>query len=127
KPRVMERIRQARMNDVVFAMASDAVWTPTGIPGIETRRLFHDELEDRLTMLVRMAAGTTYPGHLHAADEDCSVVEGDVTLNDVTLNGGDFVRAKAGSVHRIVSTVDGCLLLIVASPHDELIPAADLS
>ncbi|MBI3447431.1 MAG: cupin domain-containing protein [Acidobacteria bacterium] len=127
RARVVERIQQAKQSDVVFALARDAVWTPTGIDGIETRRLFHDEADDRMTMLVRMAAGTTYPGHRHTEDEDCYVIEGDLTLNEVKLKGGDYVRANAGSLHRIVSTEKGCLLLIVASAHDELIgdgPAA---
>lgn len=122
RARMFQRIRRMKQDEFVFAPASGAEWLPSGIPGIETRRLFHDAASDRLTMLVRMAPGSSYPAHRHSADEDCYVIEGDLTLNGVRMRAGDFVRAAAGSVHHFVSTERGCLLFIAAASHDELIP-----
>ncbi len=100
--------------------AADAVWEPTGIPGIETRRLFVDAPRNQMTMLVRMAAGTSYPRHVHAAPEECLVLEGDLHVGDEVLHAGDYQRAAPGSKHPVQSTEGGCLLMIVSSLSDEL-------
>jgi len=46
--------------------ADEGVWEGVGIEGISVKRLFADAERQRVTMLVRMAAGTISPGHRHA-------------------------------------------------------------
>jgi len=106
-----------------FALLRDeeGAWEPTRFAGVEARRLFVDAANDRVTMLVRMAAGSRYPGHVHAGPEDCYVVRGDLRSGDFRMCAGDFKRAAAGSVDGIQSTEGGCLLLIVSSLRDELV------
>lgn len=113
-------------SDIVdgFALvrSTTASWEPTGIEGVDVKQLFVDRVNDRATMLVRMAPGTVYPGHRHAAFEECFVVQGDLRIgDDVEMNAGDYQRAEKGSVHPAQSTRGGCLLLIVSSFSDELI------
>jgi anti-sigma factor ChrR (cupin superfamily) len=103
-------------------LAQDAVWEPTGVAGVETRRLFVDRANDRATMLIRMAPGASYPSHVHANAEECYVIEGDLRVAETHLKAGDYQRAGSGSLHPIQSTDHGCLLLIVSSLHDELVP-----
>ena len=98
----------------------DAAWEPTAIPGIEVRRLFVDHDADRVTMLVRMAPGTSYPAHRHGGPEDCYVIDGDLQVGDLVMRAGDYQRAAPGSGHVIQSTTGGCVLLINSSLHDEL-------
>jgi putative transcriptional regulator len=98
----------------------DAGWEPTAIAGIEVRRLFVDHGADRVTMLVRMAPGSSYPAHRHGGPEDCYVIEGDLQVGDLAMRAGDYQRAASGSGHVIQSTTGGCLLLISSSLHDEL-------
>jgi anti-sigma factor ChrR (cupin superfamily) len=74
-------------------------------------------------MLVRMAPGSSYPPHLHASSEECFVVEGDLHVgDDLVMNAGDYQRAHGGSVHPVQYTEGGCVLFIMSSLHDELIP-----
>jgi quercetin dioxygenase-like cupin family protein len=95
---------------------------PTHIEGIAVRRLSVDPVGDRVTMLVRMAAGTAYPAHRHGGAEECYVLEGDLSIGDSThMKAGDFQRMDRGSVHAVQSTRGGCLLLITSSRHDELL------
>lgn len=107
-----------------LARASEGVWEPTGFPGVETRRLFADPANDRATLLIRMAPGATYPSHRHRGPEECLVMEGDLLSGDTPMKAGDYRRAAAGSIDGVQSTRDGCLLLIVSSLGDEILPLA---
>ena len=105
--------------------AGDGDWQATSVPGIAVRQLFVDPAADRVTMLVRMAAGSAYPPHRHAMAEECFVLQGDIRVDGAThMHAGDYQRADAGSRHGVQSTDGGCTLLIVSSLHDELLPLA---
>ncbi len=102
----------------------EAGWENVGVPGISVRRLAVDGATGRVTMLVRMAAGTSYPTHRHGGREECYVLEGDLHVGDgLRMTAGDFQRAESGSVHPVQSTRGGCLLLIHSSQDDEILPA----
>lgn len=101
--------------------ADEGVWEPIGIPGIEVKRLAVDAPRRVVSMLVRMAAGSSYPGHRHAGDEECYVVSGDISVGDRILRAGDYQLAAAGSVHGVQSTKNGCTLFISSSQDDELV------
>ena len=105
-----------------FAFAAGgAPFEPTGFPGVEARRLYVDAANDRVTMLVRMAPGSSYPGHRHGGPEECFVLEGDLRVGDLRMRAGDYQRADAGSRHGLQSTEGGCVLLLVSSLRDELL------
>jgi anti-sigma factor ChrR (cupin superfamily) len=104
----------------LFVGMDDVGFEPTGFEGIEARRLFVDHDHDRVTMLVRMRPGACYPGHVHAAAEECYVVAGDLFVGDRRMHAGDFQRAEPGSRHPVQSTEKGCVLLLTSSLHDEL-------
>ena len=90
-------------------------------PGVSARRLYLDPERESVTMLVRMAPGATYSAHRHALPEQCYVLEGDLSDGTNTFRAGDFQCAAKGSIHGVQSTREGCLLLIVSSPNDQLL------
>jgi quercetin dioxygenase-like cupin family protein len=95
---------------------------PTGFPGVRVRRLAVDERADRVTMLIHMEPGTSYPAHRHGGAEECYVVQGDLWIGDeLELRAGDFQRMEHGSTHPVQATRGGCLLLLTSSRHDELL------
>lgn len=98
----------------------DEGWEPSGVDGIEVRRLFVDRAGDRITMLIRMAPGSAYPPHVHGGDEECFVVAGELRVEDVLMRAGDYQHAPAGTRHGVQSTETGCTLLITSSAGDEL-------
>jgi quercetin dioxygenase-like cupin family protein len=104
--------------------SGETEWEPTSVEGIYVRALHIDEEKDTVTMLVRMAAGTTYPSHRHAGDEQCFVLDGDLHVGEIVLHSGDFQLAPEESEHGPQSTVGGCTLLIVSSRNDELLPTS---
>jgi predicted ChrR family anti-sigma factor len=105
---------------LTLVRAGEGAWEASGVDGVEIRRLFLDRENDRATMLVRMAPGTSYPSHVHGGAEECYVLEGDLDVAGTRMVAGDYQRATSGSLHGIQSTVGGCLLFIVSSLHDEL-------
>lgn len=107
--------------DAGFLDADASDFEPTNIEGIVVRRLSVDRAKNQVTMLVRMAPGTSYPSHRHGGAEECFVVQGDLRVGDRHMHGGDFQRAERGSVHPIQTTDGGCTLLIVSSTTDELL------
>ena len=109
--------------DGFFLRRSDeGEWASAGVAGVAVRELFVDTANDRVTMLVRMAPGSSYPSHRHANVEECLVLEGVLNVGDLRLRAGDYQRAASGSAHVVQSTDSGCLLFIVSSLHDELLP-----
>ncbi len=103
--------------------AHESPWTPSAIPGLESKKLFVDESTGNITSLVRMQPGTVYPPHRHFGPEQCYVIQGDVVLNDHALHAGDYEVALASTVHQSVTTRNGCLFLIVSNERDEFMPA----
>lgn len=102
--------------------AGDGGFEPTGFDGIDVRRLFVDDEHDRVTMLIKMAPGTSYPSHRHGGPEECFVLEGDLSIGDaLEMHAGDFQRMDQDSVHEMQSTRGGCLLLVTSSKRDELL------
>ena len=104
-------------------VAAEGPWETTAVAGIEARKLFVDEKNDRVTMLVRMAPGSAYPSHTHGGPEECFVLQGDLRTGEVLQHAGEYQRAERGSVHPSQSTEGGCLLLIVSSLRDTFVAA----
>jgi anti-sigma factor ChrR (cupin superfamily) len=103
----------------LIVRSSESAWEPTSVPGIQAKRLAVDVEHDRVTMLVRMAPGSAFPGHRHAGAEECYVLSGDLRFDEQVMRAGDYQLCPAGSSHSVQSTVEGCLLLLVSSRHDE--------
>lgn len=113
--------RPAGPVDFYLQRENEGDWEATAVPGVEVKKLFVDQQRRYTTMLVRMAAGTAYPGHRHAGFEECYVLLGDLHVGDNVLHAGDYQRAEGGSIHGVQSTARGCLLFIVSSLEDELL------
>lgn len=103
--------------------SGDGGWRDTGVPGVALRSLFVDQANDRITMLVRMEPGASYPSHRHGGVEECYVLEGDLAGPGFEMRSGDYQRLDGGTVHGDQFTRGGCLLFIVSSLHDELLGA----
>ena len=78
-------------------------------------KVLHDDgngFKGLMSYLVRLDAGVELDGHNHPFDEECLMLEGDLTMGDITLNKGDFHYAPAGIPHGRLSTQKGCLAFI---------------
>src|SRR5262245_3704794 len=93
----------------VTVRAGAGDWQPLA-RGVERKILWRGE--GRVTYLIRGQPGARLPPHDHDDDEETFVLEGDLTLGDITLGPGDFHLARRGFRHGMATTVQGCLLLI---------------
>src|SRR5262245_5901989 len=107
--------------DLLIVRGNDGAWEETGVSGVRVRRLLVDRSRNQFTALVRMAAGTSYPRHVHNGPEECLVLEGDIRMGDAVLHAGDYQYAPPDTLHGVQSTEKGCLLLITSSLSDELV------
>ena len=115
---VWRKWRSDSSDNLCTLRANEGGWEKTGVEGVSIRRLFVDSDRNQFTGMVRMAAGASYPRHVHNGAEECLVLEGDLHVGDLVLHPGDYQRAPAGSLHGVQSTEGGCLLLITSSLHD---------
>ena len=106
----------------VLMRSSEGAWADLPFPGISVRPMYTDPATGAITSLVKMQPGAVYPGHHHAGMEHCYVLEGDLVFSDHTLYAGDYEVAPETTDHSSVTTVHGCLLLIINNVHDQLLP-----
>ncbi len=128
RDRLLTRVRQIGFTEplpgVHVLRASEHGWRKTPFPGVTYKQLYFDAATSMQTSLLRMDRGARYPAHRHAAVEQCLVLEGECAIGQLTLAEGDYERADAETRHDVITTDRGCLLLIIASRHDEFLAEA---
>jgi anti-sigma factor ChrR (cupin superfamily) len=90
-------------------------------PGISCKLLANDTEAHRVSMLVRLAPGVSYPPHVHAGVEELHLLDGELWIDENKLQPGDYYRAEAGSSDRRVWSETGCTCVLVTSPRDTLL------
>lgn len=98
---------------------TDPEWKEVG-PGIFCRLLETDMELQRVSMLVRLAAGACYPPHRHAGIEELHLLEGELWIDDRKLYPGAYNRAEPGTVDSRVWSETGCMCVLITSLLDEL-------
>ncbi len=79
-------------------------------PGVMRKHLWSDGV--MASCLWRLSPGASLAGHVHAADEECMLLSGEVFLGDILLRAGDYQLAPAGSRHGEVYSDVGALLFV---------------
>jgi DNA-directed RNA polymerase specialized sigma24 family protein len=88
-------------------------------PGLSCKVLAMDEQHERVTMLVRLAAGAEYPAHTHTGVEELHVLHGELLIDRRKLGAGAYNRTEPGSAHHRMSSAVGCTCLVITSPRDK--------
>jgi hypothetical protein len=89
-------------------------------PGIECKLLATDTERHRVSMLVRLAPGASYPGHTHAGAEELHLLHGELRIDDRKLFPGDYYRAAPGTGDDRVWSETGCTCVLLTSTRDAL-------
>jgi anti-sigma factor ChrR (cupin superfamily) len=79
-----------------------------------------DVEHDRVTMLVRLLPGASYPPHTHAGTEELHLLEGELWIDDRLLYPGDYNYGKPGGSDQRVYSETGCTCVLITSPSDAL-------
>jgi hypothetical protein len=89
-------------------------------PGISCKILATDIEQDRVSMLVRLAAGAAYPPHRHAGVEELHLLDGELWIEDRKLRPGDYKRGEPGTSDKRVWSKTGCTCVLVTSIRDAI-------
>jgi anti-sigma factor ChrR (cupin superfamily) len=89
-------------------------------PGIECKLLASDAERHRVSMLVRLAPGASYPGHTHASVEELHLLDGELWIDERKLFPGDYNYGAPGTGDERVWSEKGCTCLLVTSTKDSL-------
>ena len=89
-------------------------------PGIECKLLATDAETQRVSMLVRLAPGASYPAHTHAGPEELHLLDGELWIDERQLFPGDYNYGAPGAGDEGVWSETGCPCLLVTSTEDIL-------
>lgn len=98
---------------------SEPAWEQVA-PGIECKLLAADPGRQRVSMLVRLAPGASYPPHTHADIEELHLLDGELWIEARKLLPGDFNRGAPGAHDDHVWTATGCTCVLISSTMDIL-------
>jgi anti-sigma factor ChrR (cupin superfamily) len=107
------RSRSQQLPGTLTIRQDEGRWEPL-VEGVE-RKMLSSPVPGRVTFLMRCKPGARFPGHPHTDNEECFVIEGDITFDTLTLRAGDYHVARRGHPHPKATTAGGCLLLITAA------------
>jgi len=89
-------------------------------PGIECKLLATDSERQRVSMLVRLAPGASYPAHTHAGVEELHLLDGELWIDERKLVSGDLNYGAPGASDDRVWSETGCTCVLVTSTDDRL-------
>jgi anti-sigma factor ChrR (cupin superfamily) len=89
-------------------------------PGIECKLLATDTDRHRVSMLVRLAPGASYPAHTHAGVEELHLLDGELWIDERKLVPGDYNYGEPGAGDERVWSETGCTCVLVTSTKDIL-------
>jgi len=91
--------------------ANEGEWVQA-LPGAEVKILYQKGEDGSLSYLARLAAGFEMPGHMHELDEECIMLEGDLSMGDIYLEAGDYHFSAKGMNHGKHRTEHGALIFL---------------
>ena len=109
KPPVLPPVRQW----------SEPEWEQVA-PGIECKLLATDTERHRVSMLVRLAPGASYPPHTHAGVEELHLLDGELWIDERKLFPGDYNYGAPGTGDEHVWSETGCTCVLITSTKDTL-------
>jgi anti-sigma factor ChrR (cupin superfamily) len=109
-------LRSARQGEPTW---SEPEWEQVA-PGIECKLLAADAERHRVSMLVRLAPGASYPAHTHAGVEELHLLDGELWIDERKLVPGDYNYGAPGASDEHVWSETGCTCLLVTSTKDIL-------
>jgi anti-sigma factor ChrR (cupin superfamily) len=89
-------------------------------PGIECKLLATDMERHRISMLVRLARGASYPPHTHAGVEELHLLDGELWIDERKLLPGDYNYGAPGAGDDRVWSETGCTCVLITSTKDIL-------
>lgn len=105
---VRESDLPARPGDQPLTVRDAEAGWPEFAPGVRRRVLW--QRDGAAALLYHTGPGAVVPHHTHGHDEECLMLQGELFLDDLLLQAGDYQVAPAGTGHRVTTTDTGVVL-----------------
>lgn len=92
-------------------------WEPVA-PGIECKLLAADMENRRVSILMRLAPGASYPARTYAGPEEIHLLDGELWVDDSKLTAGDYNYGRPETGGGRVWSETGCTCFLVAGTRD---------
>jgi hypothetical protein len=112
RARILDRFG-ARLRCAFIVRAGQGEWRALA-PGVSLKLLRGDSGRGDMTAFIRMLPGSSLAGHVHALNEECLVVEGEILIGAHRVSAGDLHVALAGTSHEVIRSPRGALMLVRA-------------
>lgn len=89
--------------------------------GLAVKVLFDDTAREMTTTIVRLDPETFYPAHQHNGTEEVYVLQGELQVEGVNLQPGDFCLSRPETIHQGSYSKRGCTLMVKSSKHDQVL------
>jgi anti-sigma factor ChrR (cupin superfamily) len=120
---------QARLSDRIAAESGTPrvappprLWTEPDweqvAPGIQCKLLAADAERHRISMLVHLEPGASYPPHDHSGVEELHLLDGELWIEDRKLLPGDYNYGAPGTGDTRVYSETGCTCVLITSTKD---------
>ncbi len=120
--RLARRIAEDTGKEPVLPLArawSEPEWEEVAT-GIECKLLATDAKRHRVSMLVRLAPGASYPAHTHAGVEELHLLDGELWIDERNLFPGDYNNGAPEEGDERVWSETGCTCFLATSTKDVL-------
>jgi anti-sigma factor RsiW len=117
--RLARRIAEEPGQQRVLPQWSEPEWEQVA-PGIECKLLATDTERHRVSMLVCLAPGASYPAHTHAGVEELHLLDGELWIDGRKLVPGDCNYRAPGAGDERVWSETGCTCVLITSTKDVL-------
>lgn len=86
-------------------------------PLVEMKILRRDDEQNNQTVLLRLQPNAVLHGHPHTLEEECLVLEGEISIGGHVIRQGDMHIAEPGCEHPDLTTAAGALLMVRSEIH----------
>jgi quercetin dioxygenase-like cupin family protein len=112
KSRLMTRVADFERTAATLTVRPDqGVWEKFS-PRIKMKVLKREADGSSMSYLLKLEAGAFLVPHTHSIDEECVVLEGEVTIGDERVGPGTYHLAPRGLVHAAIRSERGAILFI---------------
>jgi anti-sigma factor ChrR (cupin superfamily) len=110
--------RRSELAAIMAVRSGDLRWRTGQIPKVAMAILHIDRHRRERVGLLRAEPGMQYPPHTHGGTEEIYMLSGDLVLEGVRYEAGDYIRSAPQSHHASAHSVTGCTFFFRSSLDD---------
>ncbi len=112
RSRLLSRVREhERGADTATVRPDDGEWEKFS-PRIRMKVLRREPDGSSMSYLLKLEPGAFLVPHRHHHDEECVVLEGEVTIGDLRVGPGTYHLAPRGKIHEPIRSEHGAVLYV---------------